>query len=167
MQKRTPAPARSRIRTRRDLAREIAAWRRDGLRVVFTSGCFDLLHVGHVRGFEAARALGDALVVGVNRDRRIRELKGAGRPVVGERRRAEMVAALACVDRVALFGEDDAGPLIRALRPDVACKGGEYRGRRIPEQAAVEAVGGRFVHLRQVPGERTSLILERASAGRR
>jgi D-beta-D-heptose 7-phosphate kinase/D-beta-D-heptose 1-phosphate adenosyltransferase len=129
--------------------------------VVFTSGCYDLLHVGHVRSFEAARALGDLLVVGVNRDARVRALKGPGRPIVPERQRAEMVAALACVDRVVLFAEDDAGALIRALAPDIACKGGEYRGVRIPEQEAIEAIGGRFAHLRQVPGVRTTLLLER------
>ncbi|MCE2390007.1 MAG: adenylyltransferase/cytidyltransferase family protein [Proteobacteria bacterium] len=165
MATKTPEPARRRVRTRRELAREIARWRRGGQRVVFTSGCFDLLHIGHVRSFEAARELGDILVVGVNRDRRVRELKGAGRPLVGERRRAEMVAALACVERVVLFGENDAGPLIRALRPDIACKGGEYRGERIPEQAAIEDLGGRFVHLRQIPGARTTLLLDRAASG--
>jgi rfaE bifunctional protein nucleotidyltransferase chain/domain len=130
--------------------------------VVFTSGCYDLLHVGHVRSFEAARALGDVLVVGVNRDRRVRELKGPGRPLVPERQRAELIAALACVDAVALFAEDSAAPLIRALRPDVVCKGGEYRGARIPEQLAIESIGGRFVPLRQIPGVRTTLLLERA-----
>ncbi len=153
--------ARDRVLSRRELVREVARLRRRGARVVFTSGCYDLLHVGHVRSFEAARALGDTLVVGVNRDRRVRELKGDARPVVPERQRAEMVAALHCVDHVALFGEDDAAPLIRALHPDVVCKGGEYRAERIPEQVAIEALGGEFVHLRQVPGVRTSRILER------
>jgi len=130
--------------------------------VVFTNGCFDLLHVGHVRSLEQAAALGDLLVVGVNRDRRVRELKGRGRPVVPERQRAELVAALACVDCVVLFGEADAVPLIRALRPDVVCKGGEYRGQPVPEREAVEALGGRFVYLRQIPGSRSTLLLERA-----
>jgi rfaE bifunctional protein nucleotidyltransferase chain/domain len=157
-----PTPARNRILGRRELAATVARWRRAGRRVVFTSGCYDLLHVGHVRSFEAARALGDALVVGVNRDARVRELKGPGRPVVPERQRAELIAALACVDAVALFAEDSAAPLIRALRPDVVCKGGEYRGARIPEQVAIEAVGGHFVHLRQIPGVRTTLLLKRA-----
>jgi rfaE bifunctional protein nucleotidyltransferase chain/domain len=138
--------------------------RRAGRRVVFTSGCYDLLHVGHVRSFEAARALGDALVVGINRDRRVRELKGPGRPVVPERQRAEVIAALACVDGVTLFGEDDASALIRAIRPDVACKGGEYRGARIPEQVAIEELGGKFVHLRQIPGVRTTRLLGRLNA---
>jgi len=155
--------ARNRILGRRELAAAIARLRRAGKRVVFTSGCYDLLHVGHVRSFEAARALGDALVVGVNRDRRVRELKGAGRPIVPERQRAELIAALGCVDAVSLFGEDSAAALIRAVRPDVVCKGGEYRGERIPEQEAILAIGGAFVHLRQIPGVRTTLLLERAT----
>ena len=158
-----PTPARRRILGRHELARRVARLQRAGKRVVFTSGCYDLLHVGHVRSFEAARALGDALIVGVNRDQRVRELKGPGRPVVGERQRAELIAALACVEAVTLFAEDDAGALIRAIRPDVVCKGGEYRGERIPEQNAIEALGGEFVHLRQIPGVRTTLILERIS----
>jgi rfaE bifunctional protein nucleotidyltransferase chain/domain len=153
--------ARNRILGRRELAAAVARWRRAGKRVVFTSGCYDLLHVGHVRSFEAARALGDVLVVGVNRDRRVRQLKGPGRPLVPERQRAELIAALASVEAVALFPEDSAAALIRALRPDVVCKGGEYRGERIPEQIAIESVGGRFVHLRQVPGVRTSLLVAR------
>lgn len=158
-----PTPARDRILGRRELALRVARLRRAGQRVVFTSGCYDLLHVGHVRSFEAARALGDALVVGVNRDRRVRELKGPGRPIVAERQRAELIAALACIDAVTLFAEDSASALIRAIRPDVVCKGGEYRGERIPEQEAIESLGGRFVHLRQIPGVRTTLILERAT----
>jgi rfaE bifunctional protein nucleotidyltransferase chain/domain len=153
--------AREKIRGRRALRQLVAREHRKGHTVVFTSGCYDLLHVGHLRSFEAARALGDLLVVGVNRDKRVGELKGARHPIVPERQRAEMVAGLSCVDWVVLFGEDDAGPLIRAIAPDVVCKGGEYRGRRIPEQEAVEAGGGRFVHLRQIPGVRSSLIVER------
>ena len=127
-----------------------------------TSGCYDLLHVGHLRSFEAARALGDVLVVGINRDQRVRELKGRGRPIVPERQRAELVAGLAVVDYVVLFSEDDAGPLIRRVKPDIYCKGGEYRGRRIPEQGAIEDVGGRFRHLRQIRGVRSSRLIQRA-----
>ena len=127
-----------------------------------TSGCYDLLHVGHLRSFEAARALGDVLVVGINRDQRVRELKGRGRPIVPERQRAELVAGLAVVDYVVLFSEDNAGPLIQRIRPDIYCKGGEYRGRRIPEQDAIEKVGGRFRHLRQIRGVRSSRLIQRA-----
>ena len=129
--------------------------------MVFTSGCFDLLHVGHLRALEEAAALGDILVVGLNRDRRVRELKGLGRPVQPEAQRAELVAGLACVDCVVLFGEDTPVELIRALEPDVVCKGGEYRRTETPEQRAIEDLGGRFFLLRQVPGGRTSNLLRR------
>jgi rfaE bifunctional protein nucleotidyltransferase chain/domain len=129
--------------------------------VVFTNGCFDLLHVGHVRSLEQAARLGDVLVVGVNRDRRVRELKGSGRPIVPERQRAEVVAALDCVDHVALFGEPTPVALIRALRPDIVCKGGEYRSQPAPEKALIEALGGRFVLLRRIPEVRSTLLLDR------
>lgn len=153
--------ARDKICSRKELRTRIAAARRKKLRVVFTSGCFDLLHVGHLRSFEQARMCGDLLVVGVNRDRRLRELKGPGRPLVPERQRAEMVAGLACVDHVVLFGEDTPAPLIRFLAPDVVCKGGEYRGIETEEKRAISELGGEFVLLRQTPGVRTSQIIER------
>ncbi|MCP4004527.1 MAG: adenylyltransferase/cytidyltransferase family protein [bacterium] len=161
MAKKTKPRARDKIIARRDLRKRIAARQRKGEKIVFTSGCYDLLHVGHLRSFEQARALGDALVVGLNRDKRVRELKGSGRPVVSEKQRAELIAGLECVDWVVLFGEKSAAPLIRALQPDIACKGGDYRDERIPEQDAAESVGGRFVHLRQIPGVRTTNLLER------
>lgn len=153
--------ARDKIAGRRALRGKLERQQKRGKRVVFTSGCFDLLHVGHLRGFEQAAALGDLLVVGVNRDARVRELKGSGRPVVPERQRAEVVGGLACVDWVVLFGEDDASALIRALRPDVVCKGGDWRGSPTPEQQAIEALDGRFVWLRETPGIRTTLMIER------
>jgi rfaE bifunctional protein nucleotidyltransferase chain/domain len=146
-------------RAARDLLRRA---RSRGKRSVFTSGCYDLLHIGHLRSFEEARAQGDLLIVGVNRDARVRQLKGPGRPLVRERQRAELVAGLEAVDHVVLFAEDDASALIRRLRPAVVCKGGEYRDQRIPEQVATEEVGGRFHLLRQTPGIRTSRLLARA-----
>jgi D-beta-D-heptose 7-phosphate kinase/D-beta-D-heptose 1-phosphate adenosyltransferase len=158
--------ARQKIHSRRDLQRLLAGERRRGHRIVFTNGCFDLLHVGHVRSLEQARTLGDVLVVGVNRDRRARELKGVGRPLLPERQRAELVAALACVDYVVLFGEDTATALIRALRPHVVAKGGEYRDTDPPEKSEVEAQGGRFVYLRQVPGIRSTTVIERLRRGK-
>ena len=154
--------ARGRVLSRRALAEKLVLERRRGRKIVFTSGCYDLLHVGHLRSFEQAAGLGDVLVVGVNRDRRVRELKGRGRPLTPERQRAEMVAGLAPVDWVVLFSEADAAPLIRALRPDVVCKGGEYRGTRTPEEQAIADLGGRFVALRQPPSVRTSALLARA-----
>jgi len=154
------ARARDRVLSRRALRQRLERERR-GKRVVFTNGCYELLHIGHLRSLEEARSLGDLLVVGVNRDRRARELKGADRPFVPERQRAEMVAALDPVDYVVLFDEDTPTALIRALRPDVVCKGGDYRGRRPPEQELIESLGGRFKLLRQTPGVRTTLILDR------
>ncbi len=153
--------ARARVVGRRALTARLERERGRGRRIVFTSGCYDLLHIGHLRSFEEAAALGDVLVVGVNRDRRVRELKGAGRPVTPERQRAEMVAGLAGVDWVVLFPEADAAPLIRALRPDVVCKGGEYRGLCTPEARAIEELGGTFAGLRQTPGVRTRATIDR------
>ncbi len=154
--------ARDKIVGRRVLKAQLARRRQRGERIVFTSGCFDLLHVGHLRGFEQARSFGDRLVVGVNRDRRVRELKGPRRPVVPERQRAELIAGLECVDWVVLFGEDTAAALIRALQPDVVCKGGDWRGQATPEQEAIASLGGRFELLRETPGARSSLLIERA-----
>ncbi|MEE8557381.1 MAG: adenylyltransferase/cytidyltransferase family protein [Myxococcota bacterium] len=158
--------ARDKIFVKRRLADRLVRDRRGGRRVVFTNGCFDLLHVGHLRSLEQARSLGDILIVGVNRDRRARELKGAGRPVVVERQRAELVAGLRCVDYVVLFGEDTPAPLIRALRPDIVAKGGEYRGGDAEEKGLIESLGGQFVYLRQVPGIRSTHLVERARRSR-
>jgi D-beta-D-heptose 7-phosphate kinase/D-beta-D-heptose 1-phosphate adenosyltransferase len=153
--------SRDKVQGRRVLKQQLERERRRGRRIVFTNGCFDWLHVGHVRSLEQARSLGDVLVVGVNQDRRVRELKGPGRPLVPARQRAELVAALSCVDRVVLFGEDTPVPLIRALRPDVVAKGGDYRGADPPEKRVIEALGGRFVYLRQVSGVRSTTLLDR------
>ena len=153
---------RSKLHSQRALAALLRRQQARGKRVVLTSGCYDLLHVGHLRGFEEARRQGDVLVVGVNRDQRVRELKGRGRPLVPERQRAELIGGLACVDYVVLFAEDHAGPLIGRLAPDVFCKGGDYRGREIPEQPALDAAGGRIHYLRLIPGVRTTRLLARA-----
>src|SRR5262245_10024826 len=112
--------------------------RRAGRTVVWTNGCFDLLHAGHVRSLQAASGLGDVLVVGVNSDESVRRLKGPGRPVLPEADRAELLAALECVDHVLVFGDPTPAPVLEALRPDVACKGAEYappHGRPMPERA--------------------------------
>ena len=160
------ANARGKLVGRRNLARMLARERRRKRRIVFTNGCFDVLHVGHLRSLEEARTLGDRLVVGVNRDRRVRELKGPGRPLVGEAQRAELIAGLGCVDWVVLFGEATPAALIRALRPDVVCKGGEYRDAAAPERELIESLGGRFVLLRQIPAVRSSRLIERARRSR-
>ena len=158
--------ARERVLTRRAARDAVRAAQRRGERVVFTNGCFDLLHVGHVRSFEQARGFGDRLLVAVNRDASVRRLKGPERPIVAERQRAEVVAALACVDWVVLFGEDTPLALIRALRPDVLAKGGDWSLDEIVGREDVERWGGRVERLRVVPGVRSTRLVERAR-GRR
>ena len=127
--------------------------------MVFTNGCFDVLHVGHVRSLAQARGLGDRLIVAVNGDASVRRLKGAGRPIVPARQRAEMLAALACVDWVVLFRDDTPRSLIRGLRPDVLAKGAEWSLDNIVGADDVRGWGGRVVRLRQVPGVSTSRIV--------
>lgn len=153
--------ARDKLLTRPMAIKKVRAAQRAGERVVFTNGCFDWLHVGHVRSLEQARSLGDRLIVAVNSDSSVRQLKGAGRPIVPLRRRMEVVAALASVDWVLLFR--DATPLatIRALRPDVLAKGGDWALDEIVGREAVESWGGRVVRLREVPGSHTSDLIAR------
>jgi len=113
--------------------------------VVFANGCFDLFHVGHVRYLEGARQQGDVLVVGVNSDRSVRQLKGEGRPLLPEDARAELLAAMECVDYVVVFDEVTAENLLRDLRPDVHCKGTDYTEATVPEREVVRSWGGRVV----------------------
>jgi len=118
-------------------------WRHEGKRLVLANGCFDLLHVGHVRYLEGARALGDALLVGVNSDASVARLKGRGRPIMTAAERAELVGAIRAVDGVVIFEDDTADALVRALRPSVHAKGTDYTAESVPEGAAVRAGGGR------------------------
>ena len=157
-----PPRARDKVLTRRAAGDAVARARRRGERVIFTNGCFDLLHVGHVRSLEQARGLGDRLVVAVNSDASVRRLKGPTRALVPARQRAEVLAALACVDWVVVFGEDTPLAVIRALRPDVLAKGGDWKLDEIVGGDEVESWGGRVVRLRQVPGVRTTSILNQA-----
>ncbi|MBM3215559.1 D-glycero-beta-D-manno-heptose 1-phosphate adenylyltransferase [Candidatus Poribacteria bacterium] len=133
------------ILSRSELAVELARAKQDGRRVVTTNGVFDLLHVGHVRYLQQARALGDLLVVGVNSDASVQRIKGPLRPIVPESERAEMLDALACVDYVTIFGEDTPCELLDALRPDIHVKGGDYTLDRVIERQTVEKNGGRVV----------------------
>ena len=135
--------AASRILERNRLIARVAIARKAGARVVLAGGCFDLLHVGHVRYLEAARALGDLLVVGVNGDGEVRRLKGEGRPLLPERERAEMVAALRAVDYVTVFHEPTTAQLLLALRPDIYAKGTDYTEENVPERDVVHSFGGR------------------------
>src|SRR5258705_2972748 len=138
-----------------------------GKTLVFTNGVFDLLHVGHVRYLAAARALGDALVVAVNSDRTVHELKGDGRPVINENERAEILAALRQVDYVKIFDDVSTRSLIARLLPDVLVKGGDYELDEIHGREEVEAAGGRVVSLPFIPGASTSAIIERMKNARK
>ena len=138
--------------------------KRNGRRVVFTNGCFDLLHPGHIQSLEQARALGDALVVGINGDASVRELKGPGRPILPELERAEILAALECVDAVVIFQELTPRETIAALLPDVLVKGGDWPGDQIIGREEVEAAGGRVVSVPVVPGYSTTAILAKMRA---
>ena len=149
------------ILDRGELLRVRAELRAARRRLVFTNGCFDILHVGHVRYLAAARALGDALLVAVNSDRSVRALKGAGRPVMNEGERAELLAALAAVDFVTVFDEESPRGLIAELLPDVLVKGGDYAPEEIHGREEVEAAGGRVLALPFVEGASTTGVIER------
>jgi rfaE bifunctional protein nucleotidyltransferase chain/domain len=135
--------------------------KRNGQRVVFTNGCFDLLHPGHIETLEKARGFGDALIVGVNSDRSVREMKGAGRPILPERERAEILAALECVDGVVIFDEPTPRETIAALLPDLLVKGGDWAGDRIVGREEVEAAGGKVQLIPVVSGYSTTAIVEK------
>jgi D-beta-D-heptose 7-phosphate kinase/D-beta-D-heptose 1-phosphate adenosyltransferase len=144
---------------------EAVAWverlRLDGKTVVFTNGVFDLLHTGHIRYLQDARREGDALLVGVNSDRSVKEIKGSERPLTPENERAEVVAALACVDAVVIFDEADPQRLIDALLPDVLVKGADWTADRIIGRETVEARGGRVVRIPLAEGYSTSAIIKK------
>jgi rfaE bifunctional protein nucleotidyltransferase chain/domain len=133
------------IVSRAELKLRVEDWRRVGERVTLANGCFDLLHVGHVRYLHAARKLGGKLVVAVNDDASVRALKGEGRPVMPAAERAEILAALADVDAVVIFPENDVRAIIREIRPDFHAKGTDYTVETVPERDEVEACGGRVV----------------------
>jgi rfaE bifunctional protein nucleotidyltransferase chain/domain len=147
-------------------ARWVKKLQTQGHRVVFTNGCFDLLHPGHVTYLEQARSLGEALIVGVNTDDSVRRLgKDQRRPVNPESDRARVLAALTCVDRVVLFDEDTPLELITALQPDVLVKGGDYKLEEIVGREVVEARGGQVLALPFVPGYSTTALIERIGSG--
>ncbi len=132
-----------------------------GKKLVFTNGHFDLLHVGHLDYLEKARALGDALFVGINGDASTTRLKGTGRPLVPAAERARLVAALQPVAAAILFDDDTASALIQALQPDVYVKGGDYRAKPLPERSTVEAYGGSVILIDTLPDHSTSALIAR------
>jgi rfaE bifunctional protein nucleotidyltransferase chain/domain len=143
------------------LSEERRAWRAAGKQVVFTNGCFDLLHVGHVRLLEQARALGDVLVVGLNSDASVRTLKGEGRPLLPEHERAETLLGLESVTAVIVYDEDTPLRVVETLLPDVLVKGADWAEDAIVGREEVEAAGGRVVRVALVPGRSTTRLVER------
>ena len=143
------------------LSKELNDIRESGKQVVFTNGCFDILHVGHIRYLSAARGEGDLLVVGINSDASVREIKGDNRPIVPQDQRAEVLAALWCVDFVTLFNEPDPLNLIRMLKPDILVKGEDWPEENIIGADVVKAHGGRVARMKFVPGASTTDIIQR------
>jgi D-glycero-beta-D-manno-heptose 1-phosphate adenylyltransferase len=144
-----------------DACRLVAALRADGKAIVFTNGVFDLLHPGHVRYLQAARALGDALIVGVNSDRSVRAIKGPLRPVTPEDERAERLSALASVDAAVIFDEDTPHAIISAIQPDILVKGADWAEDAIVGRDVVEARGGRVVRMPIEPGYSTTALIDK------
>jgi rfaE bifunctional protein nucleotidyltransferase chain/domain len=150
-----------------DLLTQRRRWREQGRTVVWTNGCFDLLHVGHVRNLQAARQLGDVLVVGLNSDDSVRRLKGPDRPIVPAVERAEILAALSCVNWVMIFDELTPEVALSRLQPDIHCKGADYappHGKPIPEAAVVAAYGGRIEFLPLLPDLSTTDLIKKIRA---
>jgi rfaE bifunctional protein nucleotidyltransferase chain/domain len=152
---------RAKVTTRADLLRRVRDARNRACRVVFANGAFDLLHAGHIRYLEASRAQGDWLVVGVNSDRSVRESKGDSRPIVPESERAEIIAALACVDAVVLFDEASPASLIAEIQPDVHAKGTDYTPETVPERDVVSSYGGATAIVGDPKDHATSDLIER------
>lgn len=155
------------ILSREALADRVRALHRDGLSVAFANGCFDMLHVGHIRYLEAAAQEADRLIVALNDDESVRALKGAGRPILSAADRAELVAALRCVDFVVIFPETTVGPLLELLRPDVHCKGTDYTVESVPERDIVKAYGGRTAIVGDPKNHSTRDLLARLSGSPR
>jgi len=157
---------RSRVLSLADAVALVARLRAEGRSIVFTNGVYDLLHPGHVRYLQAARAEGDALIVGVNSDRSVRANKGPERPINPEQERAELIAALAAVDAAVIFDEETPHSIISALQPDVLVKGADWAADQIVGRDVVEARGGRVVRATIEPGHSTTDILAKIRAAR-
>jgi rfaE bifunctional protein nucleotidyltransferase chain/domain len=151
------------IKTIEDLSNLRQQWAAEGKKVVWTNGCFDLIHAGHVRSLRDAKALGDILIVGLNSDASVRKLKGEGRPLIDEENRAELMAALMMVDYVTIFDDPDPVRVLSILKPDIHCKGAEYAdGKRpVPELATVESYGGEVRFLPFHEGLSTAALIQR------
>lgn len=150
------------LRSRRGITQFASQLRRRGKRVVFTNGCFDILHAGHVAYLERAKRLGDILIVGLNSNASVRKLKGRGRPINSEKDRARVLGALSSVDSVVIFGEDTPRKLICAIKPHVLVKGADWTARNIAGAKELRAWGGRLRRVPLLPGRSTSRMIEKA-----
>ena len=151
----------TKIKSRREVKSILDRLKAEGKKVVFTNGCFDLLHPGHVRCLEKARSEGDLLVVALNSDDSVKAIKGKGRPIFNEKERCELVSALACVDYVTIFEEETSQQIIQELLPEVLAKGGDWSKDQIVGRQIVESAGGTVISLDFEPGFSTSVIIER------
>ncbi|SFL18967.1 D-glycero-beta-D-manno-heptose 1-phosphate adenylyltransferase [Halanaerobium salsuginis] len=144
-----------------DLKKEVNLAKKQGELIVFTNGCFDILHVGHIRYLKKAAALGDKLIVAVNNDNSVRELKGKTRPLVPEQERVEMLSALEMIDYLLLFAETDCKKLLSELEPQLYVKGGDYRVEDLPEAETVYSYGGKIILITQVKGRSTTNLIKK------
>ncbi|MGA8178710.1 MAG: D-glycero-beta-D-manno-heptose 1-phosphate adenylyltransferase [Desulfobacterales bacterium] len=151
----------SKILELKDLIVVLKSLRKSGKRIVFTNGCFDILHVGHVRYLTEARAKGDVLVLGLNSDASVKSIKSDSRPVVNQNQRAEVLAGLACVDFITIFDESDPLTLIQAIKPDILVKGADWEETKIIGTDVVKAYGGEVVRIKLVPDISTSSIIRK------
>jgi D-beta-D-heptose 7-phosphate kinase/D-beta-D-heptose 1-phosphate adenosyltransferase len=143
-----------------ELVKDVYNHKKEGKKIVFTNGCYDLIHIGHIRCFKEGKNLGDTLVVALNSDRSVRTLKGPPRPIVPQEERAEIIAALECVDFVTIFDQDDPLEIIAAVKPDILVKGGDWTINTIVGRDMVESYGGQVIALPLVPEVSTTRIIE-------
>jgi len=151
----------NKIKTEKELKEIISAFKQHKITTVFTNGCFDILHVGHIRYLQEAKTLGDVLIVAVNTDSSVKQFKGDKRPIVPEKERAEMVAALACVDFVVLFSDRLPSRILSELKPDIDVKGGDYTIDKMPEASVVQGYGGQIKILKEIKGKATTNIIKK------
>jgi len=159
--------AAKKFQSRARLTKTLAGLKRRGKKIVFANGCFDLLHVGHLRYLEGAKQHGDVLVVGLNSDASVRRLKGAGRPLTPLRERAEIISGLACVDYVTEFGEPSAEKTLRMLKPNIQAKGTDYTAESVPEAAVMKELGGRVVISGDAKKHSSTALMRKARGGRK
>ena len=151
----------NKIKDKEDLKKVVEKVKKEGKRIVFTNGCFDLIHVGHTRYLEEAKKLGDILIVAVNSDQSVMTIKGNKRPIIPEEERAEVLSALQCVDFVVIFHEPDPLNIISLLKPDVLVKGGDWSEDAIIGREVVESIGGKVVRIPEIKGASTSSIIDK------